>query len=167
MSKTWETELLNELVESLSEGAEDIGIEDINGNDVLVMEYDSENGVEDCNIMVNHINEDSTEINVMVTLRSGLGEKSVNDVLSLLPYLNEYLTVGNFGITVQDGYFYFNTTQEIDEDMDRDKLLKMIGTVLDIAVNTSEEAMEMIAPVLDGERPAAELMNEDTAIIQF
>lgn len=167
MSKTWETELLNELVEALADSADDIGIEDINGNDVLVLEYDSENGIEDCNIMVQHINDDSTEINVMITLRSGLSEENCNNVLALLPYLNEYLAVGNFGITLQDGYFYFSATQEIDEDMDRDKLLKMIGTVLDIAVNTSEEAMEMIVPVLDGERPAAELMNEDTAIIQF
>ncbi len=167
MNEAWDKELLKELEELLSEAGLEVTREDIAGNDVIVAEYDGENEPEDCNVSVMHLTEDSTEISVMISVMSGLDEKQSDDIAALIPYLNRYLSVGSFGITKQDGYFWFGCSNVIDENTERSKLLKVAAATVDIAYGTAAEAVRIVLPVVNGETPVSELMNDDTSIIQF
>ncbi len=167
MSEAWDKELLDELEEVFSEAGMNAFIDEISGTNAVVVEYDGFNAVEDCNVSVVHPTDDATAVSVLITVRSELGEKASEDIAALLPYLNKYLTVGSFGITRENGYFWFGSTFVIDEDIDRTRLLRIIAANIDICVGTAEEAIALTALMLNGEQSVTELMNEDTAIIQF
>ena len=165
MVREWDIRLIKDLEELFADrGA---SIEKISGRDVLVMEYEEEEMPEDCNIFIEHVTEDSTEVCFMFTVASGLDEKTTEDISALLPFLNRFLSIGSFGIVRQDGFFYFNYSLTVSEQTKKDILMKIITVTLDIAAKTAEEAAVITAPVLNGEVPAAELLNEGISIIQF
>ncbi|MCR4780954.1 MAG: hypothetical protein K5876_07660 [Ruminiclostridium sp.] len=165
MNEVWEKELLNELRDLFAEAGRNAEIENISGREVLVAEYEGENEPEDCNVSVVHLMEDTTEISVLISVRSGLDEKQSADIAALVPYLNRFLSIGCFGN--EDGYFWYSCSFVIDEDMERSILIKQITASVNIALNTAAEATAMILPVVNGEAHVSELMNEDTSIVQF
>ena len=167
MSKAWDNALITELESFFTEAGMTVSAEMFGDRQVLVSEYGAENAPEDCNVSVEHLTEDSTVLFIMFTVRSGLDAAQTADVLAVLPYLNKYLSVGCFGIAEADGYFYFSTAMVLDEQADHAKLIRMITATLGIAEATVYEAIDMIAPVLEGETPVSGLLNEDTGIIQF
>ncbi|MBQ9483264.1 MAG: hypothetical protein IJU82_03655 [Ruminiclostridium sp.] len=167
MSEAWDNELLAGLGELFSKAGGKVSTEELSGKKVLVIESDEAGGIEDANITVEHFPEDITVISLLFSVASDLDEKARKDITALLPYLNRCLTIGNFGITAQDGYFYFRTAFVIDEASDRDILFRTIASTFGIAVVTADEAAKLTAPVIRGEKPVSELMNDDTGIIQF
>ena len=84
-----------------------------------------------------------------------------------LPYLNRFLDIGVFGIDDESGDLEFRYSFIASEKTDRKKLIKMISAAYGTAENTAAEAAGITAPVISGETPAAELLNEDSVIIQY
>jgi hypothetical protein len=167
MNEAWDNELLNDIGRVMTEAGLRSEVGDIGGKTVLVIEFEGENSAEDANIAVEHFSEDVTGISVMFTAASGCGEKETADITALLPYLNRFLSIGSFGITVPDGYFYFGTSFVIDTGADRASIIRKTAATFDICAETVNAAVTALAPVISGEKQVSELMNDDTAIIQF
>lgn len=167
MKGEWDKELLKAIESVFSDAGLYTATENINGRDVLVIEYDAENAPEDCNISIEQLTENSTVINILISVMSGLNKKQSQDIAALLPYLNKYLTIGSFGLTEQDGYFYFSYSFVIDEQTGIGKLVREVSSALDIATASAEEAVGITAPVINGGKPVSELMTDDISIIQF
>ena len=167
MSNKWDVELLSELKEVCSAIGFQPEIEDFDGKQVLVLEYEGEYTCEDCNLSVENLPGGVKAIFLLFALKSGLDEKQSGDIEKLLPYLNKYLSFGAFTVAQDLGFFSFSASFVIKEDESRDNIIDSVGTALALGLVTTGEALEITLPLINGEAAAEELMNGDSVIYQF
>ena len=167
MNKTWDQKLLEELELLFTEMGMEAYVQENSGRNVLTLEYTDAFPAEDADLSIVHLTEDSTALSLLITVASGLDRNASAAVYSMLPFLNQLLTVGHFGLMEENGYFYYSYTTLIDETIDREMLMKLISTALTIAESTAAQAAAITAPVIHGEQTAAEQMNRVNPITQF
>lgn len=167
MNMEFENKLFAEIEEFFTERGTKVFYDDIEGKKALVMEFGDEGAPEDCTVSLVDIDDNITAVNIMFTIMSGLPDSSSDDMDVLLPYLNKYLTVGNFGLMKDSGYLYFSCAFVVDEFADMLQTMTLLLSMWEIADNTAREGIEVIAPVIGGTVPAVEAANDDSSIIQF
>lgn len=166
MSEVLAKDIINELAEIFTDAGYDVSADEINDSNILSIGYGEDSAVEDGSIIITHY-DDILTVFVLVTVWSGLGTKEKEDMAQFLPYLNRFLDIGVFGIDDESGDLEFRYSFIASEKTDRKKLIKMISVAYGTAENTAAEAAGITAPVISGETPAAELLNEDSVIIQY
>lgn len=167
MSETFEKELFSEIEEFFSSRGMEIFYDDMDGKRALVMEYGPEIPVEDCSITVGQLNESSTSVYLLFSVAEELSEENRDNADKLLLYLNKFLTVGNFGMIRDIGYFYFNCSFIADTNDSIEQVMKLFLVTWETAFDTAVQGAQTVLPVFRGEIPVNELMNDDISIIQF
>lgn len=166
MNNAWDNALLEALAEILREMETEVHIAGNGGRNVLTVEYGDTSPAEDLDLSVVHLTEDSTALSILITVASGLDKRASAQVCRMLPFLNRSLSVGNFGLAEESGYFYFSYTMLLDESTDPDTLLYLIGGVMTVAEATAAQGAALAAPVIRGEMTAAERLNSASPLLQ-
>ena len=166
MSDALVKEILNELRETFSAAGLAASVEDIDGSDVLSIEYSEESAFEDGSILITHY-DDIITVFIIITIWSGLEESRKEDMKSFLPYFNRFLTIGNFRVDDEDDTLEMRYSFIADDSTERTKLMKMIIAAYGASAAAAIDAAVTTAPVITGEKKASELLNEDALIIQF
>ena len=166
MSDVLAKEIINELCGVFTEAGLDASVEDVDGSDVLAVNYDDGSEVEDGNVIITHYDDILTVFDT-ATIWSGLEGKERTDIAALVPYMNRFLDIGSICLDDESGDLEFKYSFIAIDTIDREKLLKIISVAYGTAESTAAEAAGITAPVLSGEKPVSGLLNEESEIIQF
>ena len=166
MSDVLAKDLINELCEIFTDAGLNASVEDINDSDILVVEYGDDSAVEDGSVIITHY-DDILTVFVTATVRSALEGKEREDIAGLIPYMNRFLDIGNICLDDESGDLEFKYSFVANDSTDREKLIKIISVAYGTAEATAVEAAGITAPVISGEKPVSELLNEGSEIIQF
>lgn len=167
MSKEFEKKLFTETEEFFLSRGTKVFYDDVDGINVLVMEYDDDNAPADCNVSVIDLNDDCTAINIMFTLVSASVGKAYDEIESLLPNMNLFLTIGSFGLIKETGYLFFNCSMIVDENADITQTMKLFLSTWEAAYDTARQGIDILLPVINGDVDASGLSEDDVTIIQF
>ncbi len=166
MNKQWDTDFIKEFAQVLTAGGTEVTVGDIEGERTLIVRA-GENGAEaGYTLTADHTDEDTACVYLLFPMFSGLDVSTANSIISLTRYLNKFLSTGCFVVSASDGDVFFRHCFLIDDQMDKAALFMLTAEIIDICAHTAAEGMEIVAPVIEGRTPAAELMNDDFAIIQ-
>ena len=166
MSDTFVKELTADLSGILKAAGFDAYVDSGDGGDILVTEYGDDNAADSASVIINRAGE-LLSVYICAAVWSGLDGGRKDDIAKLLPYLNRYLSLGDFELEEEDGTLEFRYSFIADEKTDRPKLLKIIAAAYAFAARTADEGALLIAPLISGEVQVSELMNDDTSIIQL
>ena len=164
MEKEALTDLIMEHLEAIGIPCE---LEDIAGKEAIVAEYAGENGElpEDCSITVENLTEDSTEINILVTVFSGLDEVPTVNVARVVGELNKFLQIGSFSV-IDDGALFLNYCFVVDEEMGVNNMLAAFLASLDAVSAAAIDAKQQLQPLIKGETTVEQLLEEGLYVEQ-
>ena len=166
MNKDWDIGFVEGFAQVLAAGGTAVNVGDIEGERTLIVEAGENSAAAGYTLSVDHPYEDMTCVYLLFPMFAGLDSDTANDVISLTRYLNKYLSIGCFVVSARDGDVFFRHSFVIDEEMDAETLFMLTAETIDICAQTAAEGIDILAPVIAGKTPAAELLNEDSAIIQ-
>ena len=161
-----------ELLERLEAFFKNLGLSyknDIIGDKpALILTYDPEDDQlpGDCTITISHPGEDFTAIQMLISIFVELDEKTTADAASLLPVMNSALSIGNFGVIRDEGYLYYNYAF-LTNGMSDEGVLLSAAAALSIISDTAAEGIDILLPLINGEKDVDEIRNEDIVIAQF
>ena len=139
--------------------------EEISGRNALVLRFsDDEDTPEDCTLVLDDLVNECTALNYFVIVSTDIDEKTMGELIQVMPDFNLMIRVGGFGLMVDDGVLYFNYSL-LTDDLDEENLLKSIMTSLDIVIGVSDQGKKILLPLLKGEKTAEQLMQEDFRLI--
>ena len=161
-----------ELLERLEAFFENLGLsykkDTIGEKPALILTYDPEDDQlpGDCTITICHPGEDFTAIQMLISIFVELDEKTTADAASLLPVMNSALSIGHFGVIRDEGYFYYNYSF-LTNGMSDEGVLISAAAALSIISDTAAEGIDILLPLINGEKDVDEIRNEDIVIAQF
>ena len=164
MNKQWDKDFIEQFAQVLTAGGIKAQVGDIEGTPSVIVEADED--AAGYTLSIEHPYEDMACIYLLFPMFSRLDGKTANSLISLTRYLNKYLSIGCFVVSARDGDVFFRHSFVIDEEMDAETLFMLTAETIDICAQTAVEGIDILAPVIAGKTPAAELLNEDSAIIQ-
>ncbi|MBR5089316.1 MAG: hypothetical protein IK093_07805 [Ruminiclostridium sp.] len=166
MSNEWGKDFLTELGKIFSGSGIDAYMTEFGGGDALMIEPDGEEIRANAIVTVEQSDDDCTCVSLMLPLFDKLEPGVAADLVKLVRYMNKYLTLGSFAVSEEDGTFIFSHTFVIDEDTERVILCGIVSEALDIAEETAAMGGDMVLPVIKGEKPVSELLNNESVIVQ-
>lgn len=166
MNKQWDTDFIKEFAQVLTAGGTEVTVGDIEGERTAVVEADENGAAAGYTLTVEHPYKDTTCVCLLFPMFSGLDSNTAYSIISLTRYLNKFLSTGCFVVSAGDGDVFFRHCFIIDEQMNKAALFMLTAEIIDICAHTAAEGMEIVAPVIEGRTPIAELLNDDHAIIQ-
>ena len=135
-----------------------MSVGDIEGSRTAVVEADENGAAAGYTLTVEHPYEGTTCVCLLFPMFSGLDSNTAYSIISLTRYLNKFLSTGCFVVSAGDGDVFFRHSFFIDEQMDKAALFMLTAETIDICAVTASEGINIIAPVIEGKTPIAELL---------
>ena len=166
MNETWENDFLESLKKLFSESGMEIEIVDYNGQKALEIVHNGANDGDDTTILVEHIFNDTTQIRIIESVFSEIDDDCAQKLQAVISWLNQNLCMGCFVLSDEGDYLYYNYSFEITEDMDAPIIMDILGQTLGIIGETIREGIEILTPLMNGEKSIDEMLNSNIAILQ-
>lgn len=162
----WDTDFIEQFAQLLTAGGTQAGVCDIEGTPAVIVQADADDSATGYTLSIEHPYEDMTYVHLLLPMFSGLDESITDSIISLIRYLNKFLSTSCFVASAKDGDVYFRYSFVIDEQMEKTALFMLTAEVIDICEETAAMGMDIIVSLIEGKTPLSELLNDDTAIIQ-
>ena len=166
--KQKDIDLLAAIGERLSESGIAARPAEIDGIIVLELEgrAESEDKEFDCTVTICHPSEDTTAVQLLVSLFYQLDEEKAKAAASLLPEMNYFLEIGSFGCLVEGGYLYFSHSFFTD-GLSEDSVLRCFAAYLEAVTLTALKGKKLLMPVIKGDLTPEEADKDELRIVQF
>ena len=158
----WAEALLGSITTLFDENAH-LAADDINGKSVLVIEpmEDNENFPEDLTVSVDLLGDGNAVVKLLATVYTGLPEDRTADMERLLPYLNEYLTMGHFDLLPEDGALFLSYAFVMNEEWPMESFLRIFTQTFDEITSTATDRKELMQSIMRGETTVGKLIERD------
>jgi hypothetical protein len=80
--------------------------------------------------------------------------------------LNEFITLGHFGIYYRSRQIFFNHAYTVETETNSEGVLKNIGVTLDIIMETVDNAYDLLQKAVDMEITCAEAVEKNLVLVQ-
>jgi len=97
---------------------------------------------------------------------SEIDDDCAQKLRTVISWLNQNLCMGCFVLSNEGDYLYYNYSFEITEDMDAPIIMDILGQTLGIIGETIREGIEILTPLMNGEKSIDEMLNSNIAILQ-
>lgn len=174
MAEIWEKEYLVFMENLLRELADDgsirsVAVTENEGKPALCMipalPQDGYENVE-FRFTVEHILEGTEQIQIMVSMYSGVPADRISEAEKIIARLNEFMILGNTAVFYQGGMIFYNHAFVIDREMDVGTVTGLLGKTMAIIMKTVPQIMEALDPVVNGTTPADALIQQGIDLIQ-
>ncbi len=117
-------------------------------------------------ITVEHLKAGSSQLQIYCMIFDSIPEASIPEVEKIIMRLNEFLTLGNFGIYYRSRQIFFNHAYTIETDVNAEGVLKNIGITLDIIMETIDNAYDLLQQAVNMEITCAEAVERNLVLVQ-
>lgn len=117
-------------------------------------------------ITVEHLKPDSSQLQLYMMLFDSIPEAAISEVERIIMRLNEFITLGNFGIYYRSRQVFFNHAYAIETEANTEGVLRNVGVTLDIVVETVDNAYDLLQKAVNMEITCAEAVEKNLVLVQ-
>ncbi|NLL19933.1 MAG: hypothetical protein GX262_13110 [Clostridia bacterium] len=117
-------------------------------------------------ITVEHLKEGSSQLQIYCLLFDSIPPAAVPEVEKIIMRLNEFITLGHFGIYYRSRQIFFNHAYTVETETNSEGVLKNIGVTLDIIMETVDNAYDLLQKAVDMEITCAEAVEKNLVLVQ-
>lgn len=172
MVEPWEANFLQFLQEMLDELASDTELDlgdENNDQPVLRGIFPVLRGGEvdlPIEITVEHLKTGSSQLQIYCLIFDSIPQAAIPEVEKIIMRLNEFITLGNFGIYYRSRQIFFNHAYTIETDANAEGVIKNIGVTLDIIAETIDNAYDLLEQAFNMEITCAEAVERNLVLVQ-
>jgi len=117
-------------------------------------------------ITIEHLKEGSSQLQIYCMIFDSIPQAAIPEVEKIIMRLNEFLTLGNFGIYYRSRQVFFNHAYTVETETNAEGVLKNIGVTLDIIVETIDNAYDLLQKAINMEITCAEAVEQNLVLVQ-
>lgn len=117
-------------------------------------------------ITMEHLTEGSSQLQFYCMIFDSIPLAAVPEVEKIVMRLNEFITLGNFGIYYRSCQIFFNHAYTVETETNAEGVLKNIGVTLDIIMETVDNAYDLLQKAVDMEITCAEAVEKNLVLVQ-
>lgn len=117
-------------------------------------------------ITVEHLKTGSSQLQVYCMIFDSIPEAAIHEIEKIIMRLNEFLTLGNFGIYYRGRQIFFNHAYTVETDSNAESVLQNVGVTLDIIMETVDNAYDLLQKAINLEITCAEAVAQDLVLVQ-
>lgn len=117
-------------------------------------------------ITVEHLKAGSSQLQLYCLIFDSIPQAAIPEVEKIIMRLNEFITLGNFGIYYRSRQVFFNHAYTIETDTNAEGTLKNIGVTLDIIMETVDNAYDLLQQAVNMEITCAEAVEKNLVLVQ-
>jgi hypothetical protein len=172
MTEQWETNFLETLEELLCQFASDTQLDLGDENDDqprlrCIFPVLRDGQVElPMEITVEHLKTDSSQLQLYCMIFDSIPQASIHEVEKIIMRLNEFITLGSFGIYYSSRQIFFNHAYTVETETNRQGVMKNIGVTLDIIMETVDNAYDLLQKAVNMEITCTEAVEKNLVLVQ-
>lgn len=117
-------------------------------------------------ITVEHLKEGSSQLQLYCLIFDSIPQASIPEVEKIIMRLNEFITLGNFGIYYRSRQIFFNHAYTVEIDTNAEGVVQNIGITLDIIMETVDNAYDLLQKAVNMEITCAEAVEQNLVLVQ-
>jgi len=117
-------------------------------------------------ITVEHLWEGSSQLQIYCLLFDSVPPAALPEVEKIILRLNEFITLGHFGIYYRSRQIFFNHAYTIETETNAQEVIKNIGVTMDIIFRTVDNAYDLLEKAVNMEITCAEAVEKNLVIVQ-
>lgn len=117
-------------------------------------------------ITVEHLREESSQLQIYCLLFDNIPQAALPEVEKIIMRLNEFITLGHFGIYYGRRQIFFNHAYALETEANAEGALKNIGVTLDIILETVDNAYDLLQKAVKMEITCAEAVEKNLVLVQ-
>ena len=117
-------------------------------------------------ITVEHLKEESSQLQIYCMLFDSIPMAAIPEVEKIIMRLNEFITLGNFGIFYRSRQIFFNHAYAVETETNAEGVLKNTGITLDIIIETVDNAYDLLQKAANMEITCAEAVEKNLVLVQ-
>ncbi|NLV16488.1 MAG: hypothetical protein GXY50_04665 [Syntrophomonadaceae bacterium] len=117
-------------------------------------------------ITVEHLKEGSSQLQLYCMIFDSIPQASIPEVEKIVMRLNEFITLGNFGIYYRSRQIFFNHAYTVETETNTEGVLQNIGITLDIIMETVDNAYDLLQKAVKMEITCAEAVEQNLVLVQ-
>jgi hypothetical protein len=117
-------------------------------------------------ITVEHLKAGSSQLQMYCLIFDSIPAAAISEVEKIIMRLNEFITLGNFGIYYRSRQVFFNHAYTIETETNAEGVLKNIGITLDIIMETVDNAYDLLQQAVNMEITCAEAVEKNLVLVQ-
>lgn len=172
MAEQWEADFLGILEELLSQLASDtqldLGDENDNQPRLRCIFPMLRGGQVDLpvEITVEHLKADSSQLQLYCMIFDSIPQAAIPEVEKIIMRLNEFITLGCFGIYYRSRQIFFNHAYSVETETNAEGVMQNIGVTLDIIMETVDNAYDLLQKAVNMEITCAEAVENNLVLVQ-
>ena len=117
-------------------------------------------------ITVEHLKAGSSQLQLYALIFDSIPQASIPEVEKIIMRLNEFITLGNFGIYYRSRQIFFNHAYSVETQTNAEGVLQNIGITLDIIMETIDNAYDLLQKAVNMEITCAEAVERNLVLVQ-
>ncbi len=117
-------------------------------------------------ITVEHLKAGSSQLQLYCLIFDSIPRASIPEVEKIIMRLNEFITLGNFGVYYRSRQVFFNHAYTIETETNTEGVLQNIGVTLDIIMETVDNAYDLLQQAVNMEITCAEAVEKNLVLVQ-
>lgn len=118
-------------------------------------------------ITVEHLKAGSSQLQIYCMIFHSVPPAAIPEVEKIIMRLNEFITLGHFGIYYRSRQIFFNHAYTIETETNAEGVLNNIGVTLDIIIETIDNAYDLLQKAVRMEITCAEAVEKNLVLVQF
>jgi Family of unknown function (DUF1790). len=117
-------------------------------------------------ITVEHLKAGSSQLQLYCMIFDSIPQAAIPEVEKIIMRLNEFITLGNFGIYYKSRQIFFNHAYTVETETNSQGVLQNIGITLDIIMETIDNAYDLLQKAVNMEITCSEAVEKNLVLIQ-
>ena len=117
-------------------------------------------------ITVEHLKAGSSQLQLYCMIFDSIPPAAIPEVEKIIMRLNEFITLGSFGIYYRSRQIFFNHAYTVETETNAEGVLKNTGVTLDIIMETVDNAYDLLQKAVNMEITCAEAVEKNLVLVQ-
>lgn len=117
-------------------------------------------------LTVEHLKDGSSQLQIYAMIFDSVPQAAIPELEKIIMRLNEFITLGNFGIYYRSRQVFFNHAYTVETEKNAEGVIQNIGITLDIIMETIDNAYDLLQKAVGMEITCAEAVEKKLVFVQ-
>ncbi|HWQ72577.1 MAG TPA: hypothetical protein VN370_09695 [Desulfitobacteriaceae bacterium] len=117
-------------------------------------------------ITVEHLKAGSSQLQLYCMIFDSIPQAAIPEIEKIIMRLNEFITLGSFGIYYRSRQIFFNHAYAIETETNAEGVMQNIGITLDIIMKTVDNAYDLLQKAVNMEITCTEAVEKNLVLVQ-
>ena len=117
-------------------------------------------------ITVEHLKTGTSQLQLYCMIFDSIPQVAIHEVEKIIMRLNEFITLGSFGIYYSSRQIFFNHAYAVETETNTQGVLQNIGVTIDIIMETVDNAYDLLQKAVNMEITCTEAVEKNLVLVQ-